>query len=109
MSRLSIDGLLQEAGFSPDRIAENCFGKPTPLPFTVYIYGKTSPFYADDKALVKYQDITIELYTDMRRNQKLIDDICEVLNKYEIIYEISEDYIESERTYRVSFYFKEML
>lgn len=101
--------MLEEAGFSPDRIAENSFGKPTPLPYTVYMYGKTKPFCADDKALAKYQAAIIELYTDMHRDQELIDRICSVLDKYEIIYEISEDYIESEKTYRVSFYFEEML
>ena len=109
MNRLSTNEMLEEAGFTPDRIAENSFGKPTPLPYTVYMYGKTTPFCADDKALAKYRAAIIELYTDMHRDQELIDSICSVLDKYEIIYEISEDYIESERTYRVSFYFEEML
>lgn len=108
MSRLNVSEILKEAGFTPDRIAENSFGKPTPLPYVVYIHGKTTPFCADNKALAKYQGIVIELYTDMHRDQELIDNICTVLDKYEIIYEISEDYIESEKTYRVSFYFEEM-
>lgn len=109
MSRLNISGMLEEAGFSPDRIAENSFGKPTPLPYTVYMYGKTKPFCADDKVLAKSQAGIIELYTDMCRDQELIDSICTVLDNHEIIYEISEEKIDSERTYKATFYLEEML
>lgn len=109
MSRLDISELLQEAGFIQDRIADVSFGKPTPLPYVAYIHGRTEPFCADDTAFKKIQNIVIELYTDMRRDQKLIDRISEVLDRHEIIYETSEDYIESEKTYRVSFYFEEMI
>lgn len=109
MNRLNISGMLEEAGFLPDRIAENSFGKPTPLPYTVYMYGKTKPFCADDKVLAKSQAGIVELYTDMRRDQELIDSICTVLDNHEVIYEISEEKIESERTYKATFYLEEML
>ena len=95
MSRLDIKGLLREAGFKPERIADTSFGKPTPLPYAVYIHGSSSPFCADDAILSQTHNITVEIYTDMRRDQELI--------------EAAEDYIETEKTYRVSFYFEEMI
>lgn len=109
MSRLDIKKILLEAGFKPDRIADTQFGRPTRLPYVVYIYGNTNPFCADDSILKQTQNITIELYTDMRRDQKLIDSISDALKRHEVIFETTEDYIESEKTYRVSFYFEEMI
>ena len=109
MSRLDIKGLLREAGFKPERIADTSFGRPTPLPYAVYIYGGTSPFCADDAILSQTQNITIEVYTDMRRDQELIGRVSEVLRRHGIIFETAEDYIETEKTYRVSFYFEEMI
>ena len=109
MSRLDIKGILHEAGFKPERIADTSFGRPTSLPYVVYIRGSASPYCADDAILVQSQNITIELYTDMRRDQELIDRISGVLKRYGVIFETAEDYIESEKTYRVSFYFEEMI
>ncbi len=109
MNRLDIKGILREVGFKPDRIADTSFGRPTPLPYAVYIYGGSSPFCADDGILSQTQNITVEVYTDMRRDQELIDRVSEALKGRGIIFETAEDYIESEKTYRVSFYFEEMI
>lgn len=109
MSRLDIKGLLREAGFKPERIADTSFGKPTPLPYAVYIHGSSSPFCADDAILSQTHNITVEIYTDMRRDQELIDRVSEVFKRRGIIFEAAEDYIETEKTYRVSFYFEEMI
>lgn len=107
--RLDYEYMLREAGFAKDRIATDHFSVATPLPYVVIIYGKTAPFCADDKVYKRIQNIVIELYTDRRRDHKLIAQISDKLDECEIIYEIAEDYIESEKTYRVSFYFKEMI
>lgn len=109
MSRLDIKEILREAGFKPERIADTSFGRTTSLPYAVYIYGNSSPFCADDAILSQTQNITVEVYTDMRRNQELIDRVSDVLRRHGIIFETAEDYIESEKTYRVSFYFEEMI
>lgn len=109
MQALDYEFMLQEAGFSKERIAVDHFGTETRLPYVVIIYGKTQPFCADDTALVNSQNIVIELYTDKMRNRKLIRDISGVLERYGVIFETAEDYIESEKTYRVSFYFEEMI
>lgn len=109
MSRLDIKGILHEAGFKPERIADTSFGRPTPLPYAAYIYGGTDPFCADDAILTQSQNITVEIYTDMRRDQELIDRVSGVLRRHGIIFETAEDYIDSEKTYRVSFYFEEMI
>lgn len=109
MQTLDYEFILQEAGFSKDRIAIDHFGTETQLPYVVIIYGKTRPFCADDTALIEFQSIIIDLYTDKMRNRKLIRAISDVLKRYGIIFETAESYIESERTYRVSFYFEEMI
>lgn len=109
MNRLDINGILHEAGFKPERIADTSFGRPTQLPYVVYIYGSANSYCADDAILAQSQNITIELYTDMRRDQELIDRISGVLKRRGVIFETAEDYIESEKTYRVSFYFEEMI
>lgn len=109
MSRLDIKGTLREAGFRPERIADTSFGRPTSLPYVVYIYGGTSSHCADNAALVQSQNITIELYTDMRRDQELIDRVSSALKRRGVIFDTAEDFIEPEKTYRVSFYFEEMI
>ena len=109
MSRLDVRALISEAGLEDDHIERDHFGKPTSLPYAVYIYGKTVSLCADDAILVKNQEIIIELYTDCERDPALMDMICAVLERHGIIYETAEDYIESEDMYRVSFYFEEMI
>ena len=109
MNRLDIKGILHEAGFKPDKIADTSFGRPTSLPYVVYIYGRTNPFCADDSILTQSQSITVELYTDMRRDRELVDRISGVLKRHGVIFDTAEDYIESEKTYRVSYYFEEMI
>lgn len=106
--RLDYEYILREAGFAKDHIATDHFSVATPLPYVAIIYGKTEPYNADDKTLARVQNIVIELY-GKKREPKLIYAISEVLDKYDIIFETAEDYIESEKTYRVSFYFEEMI
>ena len=107
--RLDYEVILREAGFEKDRIETDHFSVATPLPYVVIIYGKTNPYNADDKTLARVQNIVVELYTDKKREPKLIHAVSEVLDRYDIIFETAEDYIESEKTYRVSFYFEEMI
>jgi len=74
---------------------------PSP-PFLVYYYPSDNDFKADDTNYTKIRDLTIELYTDNKdfTLEKAVED---TLTSNGLVYSKSEDYIESEKLYMVTF------
>ena len=96
--------MLEEAGFpfAYDHFAE---GESPDPPFICYLTPNSDNFAADGKTYYKINEIHIELYTDCKdlsAEQKLED----VLDAYDIYYEKSETWIESEKLYEVLYTFE---
>ena len=96
--------MLEEAGlpFAYDHFAE---GESPDPPFICYLAPNSDNFAADGKVYYKINEIHIELYTDCKdlsAEQKLEN----VLDAYDIYYEKSETWIESEKLYEVLYTFE---
>ena len=96
--------MLEEAGlpFAYDHFAE---GESPDPPFICYFTPNSNNFAADGKVYYKINEIHIELYTDCKdlsAEQKLEN----VLDAYDIYYEKSETWIESEKLYEVLYTFE---
>jgi hypothetical protein len=68
-------------------------------PFIVYLVAYSSHFMADNKVHIPIENVQIELYTskkDLDAEAKL----AAVLNEYEIPYQTTEAFIESEQIYQ---------
>lgn len=88
--------------FAYDHFAE---GESPDPPFICYLTPNSDNFAADGKIYYKINEIHIELYTDCKdlsAEQKLED----VLDAYDIYYEKSETWIESEKLYEVLYTFE---
>ena len=83
--------------YSHFNVSEN---NPMPEPpYITYIFTYTSNMYADNKVYKKINNIQIELYTnkkDLQAESKLED----ILDSYEITYQTSEIFIESENIFQ---------
>lgn len=103
-----MDNLIQimnEVGipFAYDHFAE---GESPDPPFICYLLSGSDNFAADGRVYFKINDVNIELYTDTKdlsAEQKLED----VLDKYDIFYEKSETWIDSEKLYEVLYQFEQ--
>ena len=96
--------MLEEAGFpfAYDHFTE---GESPDPPFICYLTPNSDNFAADGKVYYKINEIHIELYTDFKdlsAEQKLED----ALDAYDIYYEKSETWIESEKLYEVLYTFE---
>ena len=88
--------------FAYDHFAE---GESPDPPFICYLTPNSDNFAADGKIYYKINEIHIELYTDCKdlsAEQKLEN----VLDAYDIYYEKSEVWIESEKLYEVLYTFE---
>ena len=88
--------------FAYDHFAE---GESPDPPFICYLVPNSDNFSADGKVYYKINEMHIELYTDCKdlsAEQKLED----VLDAYDIYYEKSEVWIESEKLYEVLYTFE---
>jgi hypothetical protein len=88
--------------FAYDHFAE---GESPDPPFICYLTPNSDNFAADGKVYYKINEIHIELYTDCKdlsAEQKLEN----VLDAYDIYYEKSETWIESEKLYEVLYTFE---
>ena len=77
-------------------------GEAPQLPFICVVDDQTNNFMADGKVLLEVHRVDIELYTkvkDTDTEQK----IKKVLNDYEIPWQQSEEYLESEQCYEEIF------
>ena len=96
--------ILEETGlpFAYDHFAE---GESPAPPFICYLVPNSDNFSADGKVYYKINELHIELYTDCKdlsAEQKLEN----VLDAYDIYYEKSEVWIESEKLYEVLYTFE---
>ena len=96
--------LLDEMGipFAYDHFAE---GESPDPPFICYLIPGTDHFSADGKAYQKINEIHIELYTDFK-DLSVESKVETVLDKYDIFYDHTETWIESEKMYEVLYSFE---
>ena len=99
-----IISILSEIGlpYAYDHFAEG--GSPNP-PFICYLLPGSDNFAADGRVYYKIDDVHIELYTDYK-NTELELKVEEVLDRYNIFYDKSEVWIDSEKLYEVMYQFE---
>ena len=99
-----IISILNEIGlpYAYDHFAEG--ESPNP-PFICYLLPGSDNFAADGRVYYKINDVHIELYTD-HKNTELELKVEEVLDRYNIFYDKSEVWIDSEKLYEVMYQFE---
>ena len=99
-----IISILNEIGlpYAYDHFAER--ESPNP-PFICYLLPGSDNFAADGRVYYKINDVHIELYTD-HKNTELELKVEEVLDRYNIFYNKSEVWIDSEKLYEVLYQFE---
>ena len=99
-----IISILSEIGlpYAYDHFAEG--ESPNP-PFICYLLPGSDNFAADGRVYYKIDDVHIELYTDYK-NTELELKVEEVLDRYNIFYDKSEVWIDSEKLYEVMYQFE---
>lgn len=68
-------------------------------PFIVYFAAYSSNFMADNKVHISIDNVQIELYT-VKKDLAAEAKVAAVLNEYEIPFETTESYIESEELHQ---------
>ena len=99
-----IISILNEIGlpYAYDHFTEG--ESPNP-PFICYLLPGSDNFAADGRVYYKIDDVHIELYTDYK-NTELELKVEEVLDRYNIFYDKSEVWIDSEKLYEVMYQFE---
>ena len=99
-----IISILNEIGlpYAYDHFSEG--ESPNP-PFICYLLPGSDNFAADGKIYYKIDDVHIELYTDYK-NTELELKVEDVLDRYNIFYDKSEVWIDSEKLYEVMYQFE---
>ena len=91
--------MLEEAGLplAYDHFAE---GESPDPPFLIFLFPGSDNFAADGGVYFKINQLNLELYTDYKdpETEKKVED---VLDRYGVVYEKTEVWIESERLYEV--------
>ena len=77
---------------------------PNP-PFLIYILPASDNFSADGRVYFKANEVHIEIYTDYK-NLDIEKKVEVVLDEYDIFYNKSEVFIESEKLYEVLYIFE---
>lgn len=80
-------------------------GEAVNPPFICYLLPGSNNFSADGKVYFKINEVRIELYTDLK-DLAVEQQVEDVLDKYEIFYNKSETWIESEKLYEVLYTFE---
>jgi hypothetical protein len=88
--------ILDETGFP---VAYSHFSTPPSFPYICYLTTYSSNVFADDVVLHEIDNIQIELYTN-KKDLVAEKKVKEVLNQYQLPYETTETYIETERIYQ---------
>lgn len=96
--------ILKEIGvpFAYDHFAE---GEAPEPPFICYLLPGSDNFAADGKVYYKANEVHIELYSDSK-DPALENSVEDVFDKYEIFYNKSEVWIESEKLYEILYTFE---
>lgn len=99
-----IISILNEIGlpYAYDHFSEG--ESPNP-PFICYLLPSSDNFAADGRVYYKINDVHIKLYTDYK-NTELELKVEEVLDRYNIFYNKSEVWIDSEKLYEVMYQFE---
>ena len=88
--------------FAYDHFAE---GESPEPPFICYLIPGSDNFAADGRVYFKLNEVRIELYTDFK-DISLESRVEDVLDRYEIFYNKSETWIQSEKLYEVMYSFE---
>ena len=88
---------LSDIPFAYDHFSE---GEAPDPPFICFLFPGSENFSADNTVYAEFQNLNIELYTD-EKNPELEDRLEAVLNRYEIFWNKSEVWIETEKMYEV--------
>lgn len=72
------------------------------LPYITFYYPASRNIPSDDVVYQKVEELTIELYTE-NKDFALEANVENVLNKYNIVWDKSEDYINSEHMFMITF------
>lgn len=88
--------------FAYDHFAE---GESPAPPFICYLLPGSDNFSADGKAYYKINEVRIELYTDIK-DIAIESKVEDILDNYEIFYNKTETWIESEKLYEVLYSFE---
>lgn len=104
MTIKNIVEMLQEMNipFAYDHFAEGDSPEP---PFICYLIPGSDNFAADGKVYFKMNEVRIEMYTDFK-DLDLESRVEGVLDRYEIFYNKSETWIQSEKLYEVMYSFE---
>lgn len=96
--------MLNEIGvpFAYDHFAE---GEAPEPPFICYLLPGSDNFAADGRTYYKVNEVHIELYSDSK-DPALENSVEEIFDKYEIFYNKSEVWIESEKLYEILYTFE---
>lgn len=96
--------ILNELGvpFAYDHFAE---GEAPEPPFICYLIHGNDNFAADGKAYHKINEVHIEMYSDSK-DPALENRVEEIFDEYEIFYNKSEVWIESEKLYEILYTFE---
>lgn len=94
-----VKAMLEEADLplAYDHFAE---GESPDPPFLIFTNPAADNFAADDVVYATFDEFNVELYTD-RKNPKLEKRLQKIFNEYDIYWNKTETYIESERLYEV--------
>ena len=80
-------------------------GEAVEPPFICYLLPGSNNFSADGKVYHKINEVHIELYTDLK-DLAVEQQVEDVLDEYEIFYNKSEVWIQSEKLYEVLYSFE---
>lgn len=72
------------------------------LPYLVFYYPSSRNFPASDGVYARIEELTIELYTE-NKDFALEANVESVLDSYHIVWDKSEDYIESEHMFMITY------
>jgi len=99
MTHNEIFEMLEETGLAVayDHFAE---GESPDPPFICFLFPESDNFSADNAVYAEFQVLDVELYTD-EKNPELEDKLETIFNNYELFWNKSEVWIESEKMYEV--------
>lgn len=83
-------------------------GHVPPLPYLVYWFDEQRYFTADNVIYEKIASVQLELYSD-RKNFAAEEQVEQILDENEIVYDKYEEYIESERLLEQVYEFEVLL
>lgn len=99
MTYQEICKMIKETGF-PFAYHHFAEGESPEPPFLIFLSSGENNFSADNYMYFSFKKLNIELYTD-RKASETEKKVEEILKKYQIFYNKSEIWIESEKLYEI--------